>query len=71
VSSGGGASDHAAIFIVFFSKKHSFLSIFWSKFLLKNAFLMTAKSVLMRGVDSLKDNSFYVLFEFDPLVLYR
>jgi len=43
---GGGASDAEAIF-TFFPKKYAFLSILWSKFLLKNTFKMTAKSVLL------------------------
>jgi len=35
---GGGASDAAAILQLFF-QKYAFLGIFWSKFLLKTAFL--------------------------------
>jgi len=40
---GGGAHDFSKK-----KKKYAFLSILWSKFLLKMRFLMAAKSVLMR-----------------------
>jgi len=44
---GGGAPDAETTFTVF-SQKICILSIFWSKFLLKNTFKMIAKSVLLR-----------------------
>jgi len=44
---GGGASDAEEILTVF-SQKFPFLSILWSKFLLKTRFEMIAKNVLMR-----------------------
>jgi len=33
-----GGSPDAAVILQLFSKKYAFLSIFWPKFLLKNAF---------------------------------
>jgi len=45
---GGGAPDAEEIFTVL-SPKYAFLSILWSKVLLKTRFYMTAKSVLMRS----------------------
>jgi len=44
---GNEALDAETIFTVF-PLKYAFLSILWSKFLLKNTFTMTAKSVLLR-----------------------
>jgi len=43
----GGAPEAETTFTVF-SPKYPFLSILWSKFLLKNTFKMAAKSVLLR-----------------------
>jgi len=40
-------ADAETIFLHYFSNKHAFLSILWSKFLLKNAFKITAKTVLL------------------------
>jgi len=44
----GRALDAEMIFTVFFPRNYAFLSILRSKFLLKNTFKMTAKSVLLR-----------------------
>jgi len=48
VNGGSGAeSPTLRRFLQFFHKKYAFLSILWSKFLLKNTFKMTAKSVVL------------------------